>query len=189
MFRWLRKSEPSIPASRVSSLVGNLVDAAWNATGTMTWRDMFGIMNHERSYTDQSQTALRLSAVFCGVKIYTGMINSLPRRMYALEAGSGERTRVVTSTEHPAARLFSHYFHPELLSDDALMMIVYDVLMDALNTKLETEGLGLGAAEDRPLLSQVRAQASSELTQDLVEGESIHAEQPRSMTKSATTVF
>ena len=66
---------------------------------------------------------------------------------------------------------------------------VYDVLMDALNTKLETEGLGLGAAEDRPLLSQVRAQASSELTQDLVEGESIHAEQPRSMTKSATTVF
>ena len=130
MFRWLRKSEPSIPASRVSSLVGNLVDAAWNATGTMTWRDMFGIMSHERSYTDQSQTALRLSAVFCGVKIYTGMINSLPRRMYALEAGSGERTRVVTSTEHPAARLFSHYFHPELLSDDALMMIVYDVLMD-----------------------------------------------------------
>ena len=66
---------------------------------------------------------------------------------------------------------------------------VYDVLMDALNTKLETEGLGQGASEERPLLGQVRSQANGELTQELLEGESIHAEQPRSMTKSATTVF
>lgn len=130
MLNWLRKSEPTIPLRKASGVIGELLNAAWNASGTMTWRDMFGIMNHERAYTDSAQTALKLTAVFCAVKIYTGMIQSLPRRMYALEAGSGERTRVVQTTEHPASRLFSHYFHPELASDDALMMIVYDILMD-----------------------------------------------------------
>lgn len=66
---------------------------------------------------------------------------------------------------------------------------VYDMLMDALNTKLETEGLGLDAVDKRPPLTQRRSPANGELTHELVEGESIHAEQPRSMTKSATTVF
>lgn len=66
---------------------------------------------------------------------------------------------------------------------------VYEVLMDALNTKLETEGLGLDVSGERPALTQARPLSNGELAQDLIEGDSIHAEQPRSMTKSATTVF
>ena len=50
--------------------------------------------------------------------------------MYALESGSQAKTRIVATTDHPAARLFSHYFNPELSSDEALLTIVYDMLMD-----------------------------------------------------------
>jgi hypothetical protein len=64
---------------------------------------------------------------------------------------------------------------------------VYDVLMDALDTKLEVEGLGRGAGDRLPL-TQVLASSSTELTHDLVEGESIHAD-PRKLANPATSVF
>ena len=68
---------------------------------------------------------------------------------------------------------------------------VYEVLMDALDTKLDTEGLGRDEAapgERRPL-TQVLSTSSGELTHELVEGESIHADQNRKQSKSTTTVF
>jgi len=67
---------------------------------------------------------------------------------------------------------------------------VYEVLMEALDTKLELEGLGRGSSiEHRAALAQVVSSGSGELTHELVEGDSIHAEQPRKLTKSASTVF
>ena len=67
---------------------------------------------------------------------------------------------------------------------------VYEVLMDALDSKLEIEGLGRGnSTEPRSSLAQVAASGSGELTHELVEGDSIHAEQPRKLIKSASTVF
>lgn len=65
---------------------------------------------------------------------------------------------------------------------------VYEALMEALDIKLETEGLGAGAAGLRPAVTQLAATASGELTHDLIEGESIHAD-PRRMSNAASTVF
>lgn len=126
MFNWLRR-KPSNTISK--SAVGNLLDIVLNSS-TMSWKDLFGVLNHEKQYTNNTTAALRLSAVKCAMDIYTGMIGSIPRRMYALEAGSQAKTKVVSTTDNPASRIFSHYFHPELSSDDGLLMIVYDVLMD-----------------------------------------------------------
>jgi hypothetical protein len=73
----------------------------------------------------------------------------------------------------------------------AVQTSVYEVLMEALDTKLDTEGLGRGnTAPDasRPL-TQVMAASNGELTHDLVEGDSIHADQNRKLTKSATSVL
>lgn len=66
---------------------------------------------------------------------------------------------------------------------------VYEVLMEALDNKLELEGLGAGQPDGRLPLSQVIAASNGEITHDLVEGESIHSEQSRKITKSASTVF
>lgn len=65
---------------------------------------------------------------------------------------------------------------------------VYEVLMEALDTKLETEGLGRGNAESRPALTQVMAAVNGEVTHELVEGDSIHAD-PRRLSNPASTVF
>src|SRR5262245_53093221 len=66
---------------------------------------------------------------------------------------------------------------------------VYELLIDALDSKLENEGLGRGAADDRPPLTHVMPATNGELTHDLVEGESIHADPSRKVTKSNSTVF
>lgn len=124
MFNWLKKK----PA-QTHSAIGTLLDAAWN-NATLTWQNLFGVLEHEKMYTDQSQTALKLSAVKCALEIYTGMVGSIPRRMYAVESGTQKKQRIIATTDHPASRLFSHYFNPELMADDALLTIVYDVLMD-----------------------------------------------------------
>ena len=127
MFNWLRRK----PSSTISkSAVGNLIDMVLNSSGTLSWKDLFGVINHEKQYTNNTTAALKLSAVKCAMDIYTGMIGSIPRRMYALEAGSQAKTKVIPTTDNPASRIFSHYFHPELSSDDGLLTIVYDVLMD-----------------------------------------------------------
>lgn len=127
MFNWLRR-KPSNTISK--SAVGNLIDMVLNSSGTLSWKDLFGVINHEKQYTNNTTAALKLSAVKCAMDIYTGMIGSVPRRMYALEAGSQAKTKVIATTDNPASRIFSHYFHPELSSDDGLLAIVYDVLMD-----------------------------------------------------------
>lgn len=66
---------------------------------------------------------------------------------------------------------------------------VYEVLMDALDTKLEIEGLGRGTTGDRSSLAQAITTSNGDLTHELVEGDSIHADQPRKLTKSASSVF
>lgn len=124
MFNWLKR-KPAQPHSAISTLL----DAAWN-NATLTWQNLFGVLEHEKMYTDQTQTALKLSAVKCALEIYTGMVGSIPRRMYAIESGTQKKQRIIATTDHPASRLFSHYFNPELTADDALLTIVYDVLMD-----------------------------------------------------------
>jgi HK97 family phage portal protein len=130
MFNWLsRKKNNTVSRSAVSNLLDIVAGAVSNA-GTMTWKDLFGTLNHEQAYTSDTSNALKLSAVKCGLDIYTGMIGSIPRRMYALESGTQAKTRVVATTDHPASRIFSHYFHPELSSDEGLLTIVYDILMD-----------------------------------------------------------
>ena len=66
---------------------------------------------------------------------------------------------------------------------------VYDILIEALDTKLETEGLGpRNLQDDRPLTHITAPGSNGELTHDLVEGDSIHAD-PRRLAKGTATVF
>ena len=124
MFGWLKRSKPPAHAA-----INTLIDAAWNSTA-MTWSNLYGILNHEQLDHTQTTAALKLSAVKCAMEIYTGMMGAIPRRMYALEQGTQKKTRIISTTDHPASRLFSHYFNPELTSDDALLLVTYDMLMD-----------------------------------------------------------
>lgn len=116
--------------NRPHAAINTLIDAAWNAGGTLTWEHLYGVLNHEQAHSSQIDASLKLTAVKCSLAIYTGMVQSLPRRMYALEQGTQKKTRIIATTDHPASRIFSHYFHPELPADDALMQIIIDVLMD-----------------------------------------------------------
>lgn len=66
---------------------------------------------------------------------------------------------------------------------------VYEVLMEALDCKLQNEGLGQNSMDDRPALVHAPPLSNGSLAHDLVEGESIHADQPRKLSKSASSVF
>lgn len=129
MLSWLKKSPANQVPARQHAAIRTLIDAAWNSA-TMTWQNLFGVLNHERLESSRTEAALRLSAVKCALDIYTGMVGSVPRRMYAVDSVTQEKLRIVGTTDHPASRLFSHYFNPELSADEALLLIVYDVLMD-----------------------------------------------------------
>lgn len=131
MFGWLKpKADNGIPQSRVRGMLNAILDPVMNSVNALSWSDVWGTINHEKMYSSSTTAALKLSAVKCALDIYTGMVGSIPRRMYALEHGTQKKLRSVSTTEHPASRLFSHYFHPELVSDDALSLIIYDTLMD-----------------------------------------------------------
>lgn len=117
------------PTAKRHAAFNELLDYAYNAA-TLTWQNMFGVLKSEDMFSSQSDYALKLAAVKCALDIYTGMTTSLPRRMYSVESGSLRRLKIINTTDHPASRLFSHYFNPDLTSDDALSIIVYDVLMD-----------------------------------------------------------
>lgn len=127
MFDWLPGRKNKVVDR--TAIVSNFVDRVMNAA-TMTWANVWGTINHEQMYSSSTSNALKLSAVKCAIEIYTGMVADVPRRMYALESGSQSKTKVIATTDHPAARMFSHYFNPELSADDAILAIVYDVLMD-----------------------------------------------------------
>jgi HK97 family phage portal protein len=126
MFNWFKGRTRTIDNT---SLISNAVDRVMNAA-TMTWANVWGTINHEQMFSSSTANALKLSAVKCALEIYTGMVADVPRRMYAIESGTQEKTKVVSTTDHPASRMFSHYFNPELCADDALLSIIYDVLMD-----------------------------------------------------------
>lgn len=128
---WLpwKKQQQETSRSAVSRFA-DIVSDVLNQATALTWGNLFGTLNHEHMYANNADASLKLSAVKCAIDIYTGMIGSLPRRMYALEAGTGAKQRIVSTTDHPASRIFSHYYHPELSSDDALITIIYDILMD-----------------------------------------------------------
>lgn len=64
---------------------------------------------------------------------------------------------------------------------------VYELLIEALDVKLDADGMGRDAIpSDGPPTSSVSA---GELTHDLIEGESIHADQPRRQSRNTATVF
>ena len=130
MLNWIASKFGYTKRPQSSDQVANiLADYVANSGSTLTWQQVFGTLTSEKMGT-QTDAALRLSAVRCALEIYTGMVQSLPRRMYSIDSVTGDKLRVVATTDHPASRLFSHYFHPELTADDALLTIVYDVLMD-----------------------------------------------------------
>jgi len=68
---------------------------------------------------------------------------------------------------------------------------VYEMLMEALDSKLENEGMArvTRGEDDSRSLTQASSTSSVELAHELVQGDSIHAEGDRKATKSAATVF
>ena len=130
MINWFKRQPQQ---QKQHAAVGTLIDYAYSLVqnaSTMTWQSLIGIVNHETQYVDRSKAALKLTAVKCALETYSGLLMGLPRRMYGVDADTDTPTRIISTTSHPASRLFSHYFNPELDSDRAFSMIVYDVLMD-----------------------------------------------------------
>lgn len=122
----LGRRKQAINAQR--SNIRSLIEAVFNSN-SLSWEKFFASLLSEKSATGNAESSLKLTAIRCAVQIYTSMAATCPRRMYALDADTGDNLRVVKTTDNPASRLFSHYFSDDLNSDDALVTIVYDVLM------------------------------------------------------------
>lgn len=65
---------------------------------------------------------------------------------------------------------------------------VYEMLMEALDVRLQTEGVGRGPLLDSPP-SLSHSSHNGELTHDLIEGESIHAANARADARASATVL
>jgi HK97 family phage portal protein len=125
MFRLARREKAT---NAKLSFARELISSVFNS-GAMSWERLLGVLNSEKSATRTAESSLQLTAIRCAIQIYTGMAATCPRRMYALDANTGENLKIVKTTDSPASRLFGHYFNDDLSSDDALLTIVYDVLM------------------------------------------------------------
>lgn len=125
MFRLARREKAT---NAKLSFARELISSVFNS-GALSWERLIGVLNSEKSATRSAESSLQLTAIRCAIQIYTSMAATCPRRMYALDANTGENLKIVKTTDSPASRLFSHYFNDDLSSDDALLTIVYDVLM------------------------------------------------------------
>ena len=125
MFRLARREKAT---NAKLSFARELISSVFNS-GAMSWERLLGVLNSEKSATRTAESSLQLTAIRCAIQIYTSMTATCPRRMYALDANTGENLKIVKTTDSPASRLFGHYFNDDLSSDDALLTIVYDVLM------------------------------------------------------------
>ena len=125
MFRLARREKAT---NAKLSFARELISSVFNS-GAMSWERLLGVLNSEKSATRTAESSLQLTAIRCAIQIYTSMAATCPRRMYALDANTGENLKIVKTTDSPASRLFGHYFNDDLSSDDALLTIVYDVLM------------------------------------------------------------
>ena len=125
MFRLARREKAT---NAKLSFARELISSVFNS-GAMSWERLLGVLNSEKSATRSAESSLQLTAIRCAIQIYTSMAATCPRRMYALDANTGENLKIVKTTDSPASRLFGHYFNDDLSSDDALLTIVYDVLM------------------------------------------------------------
>jgi HK97 family phage portal protein len=121
MFGFLRRKQ-TVDVGMVS----NALSSAFNAYGTMTWKELFG--NYKISELKGDRGQLGLSAIFCAVNLYAGALISLPRLTQRIDSATGLPIRYVKTTEHPAARIWSHYASEEMYSDELLKLMVYDIL-------------------------------------------------------------
>lgn len=123
MFNFLRR-KPTVDIGMIS----NAISSAFNAYGQMTWKELFG--NYKISEMKGDRGQLGLSAIFCAVNLYTGALTSLPRLTQRIDSATGLPIRYVKTTDHPAARIWSHYASEEMYSDEMLKLMVYDILFN-----------------------------------------------------------
>jgi len=124
MFGWLKRSDKAEEIARENRSILNGIRDVYNSTA-LTWKKVWGIITHEQTTSDAK---LRLSAVYCGLNLYTGSIIGLPKAVYRIDPTTGKRTRRVQTTEHPACKIFCHVANPDWTSDDMLSTCVFDVL-------------------------------------------------------------
>lgn len=97
--------------------------------GGLSWRELFGNV-HPRSIIGNSKTHLKLSAVFCAISTYTGHVSTLPRFMRRVDPATQQPVKTVSSTEHPAAKIWTQYCNDEDSSNDMMKNMSFDVLLD-----------------------------------------------------------
>jgi HK97 family phage portal protein len=98
-----------------------------NSGTAMSWSDLFAKVGREKRYSGYDETKIGLSALYCGLQMYTSQISTLPRNVQRLDDG-GNPTRNVSVAEHPAAKIFLHSADTEWLADDMLSTIAFDLL-------------------------------------------------------------
>lgn len=125
MFNWFRKKTPQYDAVGFVDKVMNVVNS------TLSWRDIYGMMSRERKYNTLNK-GLTLSAVYCALSLYSSSVSTLPRNVMRMDTVKGEASRKVMSSEglHPSIRIFLHYANRTLSSDDLMVAITNDLLID-----------------------------------------------------------
>ena len=122
-----RKKKAPLTSNQYTDLIAK-IDTVLNTgnTGTLSWNDMFGNFHPNQLRGDKGQ--LGLSAVYCACSLYSGAITSLPRLTQRINPDNGLPIRYVSTTDHPAARIWSHYVNDEMDSDEFMKWLIYDVL-------------------------------------------------------------
>ena len=119
MLNWFKKNK-----SNDRKLLKSIFNTVYNSS-TLTWNKIWGIINHEKGYTDPK---LRLSAIYCGMSLYTSSTVGLPRVVYRMDNTSGKRLRRLGPFDHPSIRIFLFSANDDWSADDMVSTCVFDTL-------------------------------------------------------------
>lgn len=105
----------------------NMLDSVSNVgSGALRWKDIFP--DSHASERLSRHTDMALSAIYCALNLYIGVVNGLPRAMRRIDPETQQTTGYVKTTAHPASRIWSHYPNAEWNADDLMKQILFDVL-------------------------------------------------------------
>ena len=120
MFNFLRSKREKKLLSLLSS-VTNM------ASGTLTWGDLYGRLAREAIFPSGD---MYLSAISCGMNIWSSLSASLPRRASAVRSDTGRIIRPLGPISHPATRIWLQSFNDSLTASRAVQQTVLDTVID-----------------------------------------------------------
>ena len=123
MFGWLQRNKVRKANEQYINAVREFA-SVYNS-GVLNWKNVWGIINSENM---EKKEQLDLSAIYCAMSIYTGSSIGLPRSAYRVDPNTRKRTRALSTTDHPAVKIYRHRANPDWSSDDMMSTAIHDVL-------------------------------------------------------------